>query len=160
MFLAPILVSFASLGAVANEPGDRTKVCEGALVNAKLRVARATNDLQAIAKMYKEGLGLSVLCEFADHCGFDGIMLGAPGLQYHFEFTQQTGFVAPRSPSAESLLVFYLPDLQEWERVKGQMIRAGFRSVTPHNPYWEENGITFEDPEGYRVVLCRNCWGE
>jgi hypothetical protein len=25
--------------------------------------------------------------------------------------------------------------------------------VVPENPYWEERGITIEDPDGWRVVL-------
>jgi hypothetical protein len=25
--------------------------------------------------------------------------------------------------------------------------------VKPKNPYWEKNGITFEDPDGFRVVI-------
>jgi prolyl oligopeptidase len=30
---------------------------------------------------------------------------------------------------------------------------AGFRQVASFNPYWEVRGCTFEDPDGYRVVV-------
>lgn len=41
-----------------------------------LRVARATDDLEALLRFYRDGLGLTVLGSFADHAGFDGVMLG------------------------------------------------------------------------------------
>jgi hypothetical protein len=30
--------------------------------------------------------------------------------------------------------------------------------VRSYNPYWEEAGVTFEDPDGYRVVLQNAEW--
>ncbi len=33
------------------------------------------------------------------------------------------------------------------------MTERGYHTVRPANPYWEKNGATFEDPDGYRVVL-------
>ena len=27
--------------------------------------------------------------------------------------------------------------------------------ATPHNPWWAEHGVTFEDPDGYHLVLAR-----
>ena len=62
-----------------------------------LRVARPTNDLNALfrsstsaywitAASYCDGLGFSVVGEFRDHEGLDGVMLGQPGEPYHLEF--------------------------------------------------------------------------
>jgi hypothetical protein len=31
--------------------------------------------------------------------------------------------------------------------------RHGYEPVEPENPYWAEKGLTFEDPDGWRVVL-------
>jgi hypothetical protein len=31
--------------------------------------------------------------------------------------------------------------------------RHGHKPVEPENPYWLEKGLTFEDPDGWRVVL-------
>ena len=129
-------------------------------MKAKLRIARATNDLARVSKMYTAGLDLSLLASFKDHSGFDGIVLGADGLDYHFEFTSERGQLAPASNSPEQLIVFYLPDLETTQNWKSQMVAAGFTVVKSHNPYWDQYGCTFEDFEGYRVVLCHRKWPE
>lgn len=125
---------------------------------AKLRVARATNQLKLISEMYRTGLDLFVLGSFKDHAGFDGVILGKENSPYHFEFTQQAGFHAPHSHSAESLIVFYIPDAIEWENQKNKMLQAGFKQIVSHNPYWDQNGCTLIDPEDYRIVLCKIPW--
>lgn len=124
----------------------------------KMRIARATNDLLSISKMYCDGLGMEVLGSFENHSGFDGMMIGNKSSSYHLEFTYQKGFEAPRSHSDESLLVFYLPDPSKFLQVETKMKEAGFKKVKSHNPYWDQNGCTFQDVEGYRVVLCRHDW--
>lgn len=48
-----------------------------------MRVARATDNLTAIGKMYAEGLGFEVLGTFEGQGGFDGILLGHENLPYH-----------------------------------------------------------------------------
>ena len=55
----------------------------------KLRVARPVSDLERSVSMYVEGLGLAVIGRFADHDGFDGVILARHGLDYHFEFTYE-----------------------------------------------------------------------
>lgn len=127
-------------------------------MNFKIRIARATNDLDRIVSMYKKGLGLSVLGSFENHSGFDGVMLGSSMADYHFEFTYEQGKTAPFSNSPENLIVIYVPNLQEIEIIKKQMISAGFKVVKAHNPYWDNNGFTFEDFEGFRLVLCSRVW--
>jgi hypothetical protein len=118
-----------------------------------MRVARPTDRLAAIAEMYVNGLGVTVLAQFTDHEGFDGVILGHPGQAHHIEFTSQPGHPAGSAPSKEHLLVFYVPDKSEWQQGCERMLAAGFRSVTSHNPYWDVHGKTFEDLDGYRVVL-------
>lgn len=118
-----------------------------------LRVARPTDDLEPLARMYAEGLGLSILGEFRDHEGFDGIILGRRDLGYQLEFTRQEGHPAGRAPTKDNLLVFYHPDRADWERACARMETAGFASVASWNPYWDDAGRTFEDPDGYRVVI-------
>jgi len=123
-----------------------------------LRVARPTDDLAAVTHFYREGLGLTVLGSFADHAGFDGIMLGLPDGPYHLEFTQQHDHVAGRAPTADNLLVFYLPDQATWQQVVDRMRAAGYTPVLSANPYWDVHGLTFADPDGYRVVLQQAPW--
>jgi catechol 2,3-dioxygenase-like lactoylglutathione lyase family enzyme len=125
---------------------------------ATLRVARPTNNLEALLPFYQQGLGLSVLLHFQDHNGFDGIMLGQPEAPYHFEFTRAHSHPAGRAPTPDHLLVFYLSDRTEWQAAVERMRSAGFDPVSSSNPYWDRNGLTFEDPDGYRVVLQNAAW--
>lgn len=123
-----------------------------------LRVARPTDDLDRLLPFYRDGLGLKVLYRFEDHDGFDGVMLGASGAPYHLEFTRSRERLAGRAPTAENLLVFYLPDAVVWRAAVDRMTSAGFAPVPPDNPYWDRQGVTFEDPDGYRVVLQNGAW--
>lgn len=125
----------------------------GDLRDAHLRVARATDDLAAIVSFYRDGLGFAVLGEFADHDGFDGVMLGSPEAPYHLEFTRKAGHRAGRAPTMDNLLVFYLSDSARWQAAQDRMQAAGFSPVASFNPYWDKQGATYEDPDGYRVVL-------
>jgi hypothetical protein len=123
-----------------------------------LRVARPTNQVETIADMYAKGLGFTVLSRFQDHDGFDGIVLGHPQQPYHLEFTTQRGHRVGKAPTKEHLLAFYIPDQDEWEKQCSQMLAAGFRNVPSNNPYWDRQGRTFEDIDGYRVVLQNAAW--
>ncbi len=127
-------------------------------MHAHLRIARPTDRLAEIVAMYCEGIGFEVLGDFADHEGFDGAMIGHPEAGYHLEFTHERGATAGGSPSAEHLLVFYEPDEAAWEAACQRMVKAGFAVVPAHNPYWDVRGRTFEDADGYRVVLQRSSW--
>lgn len=120
---------------------------------ATVRIARPTDGLDDLLPFYATGLGLSVLYRFEDHDGFDGIMLGKAGAPYHFEFTRARGHHVGRAPTKDHLMVFYIPDKKEWEMAVQRMRNAGFEPVTAFNPYWDRHGLTFEDPDGYRVVL-------
>lgn len=125
-----------------------------------LRIARPTNDLDGLMGFYCDGLGFEVLGRFSGHDGFDGAMLGRRNAPWHLEFTRADGHEAPRAPTEDHLLVFYLPDRAEWEAAVQNMRRAGYAPVAAFNPYWDRNGATFEDPDGYRVVLQNASWTE
>lgn len=123
-----------------------------------LRVARPTNDLQAVLRFYREGLGLEVVGQFTGHDGFDGVMLGRAGGPFHLEFTMHSGCQAPKAPTPENLLVFYVPDATHWRKAVARMEYLGYKATTSFNPYWDQRGKTFEDPDGYRVVLENADW--
>ena len=124
----------------------------------KLRVARPSDDIDALIPFYRDGLGFQILSRFEDHDGFDGVMLGREGAPYHFEFTMKRGHRAGRAPTQDNLLVFYLPDPVEWRSLIARMEAAGFDPVPAFNPYWDRSGLTFEDPDGYRVVIQQASW--
>ena len=123
-----------------------------------MRVVRPTDNLPAIVEMYVRGLGLTVVAQFTNHEGFDGAILGHPQQPYHFAFTSQRGHHVGTAPTQDHLLVFYIPTEAEWEESGKQMLAAGFRAVTSSNPYWDRKGRTFEDVDGYRVVLQNAAW--
>jgi catechol 2,3-dioxygenase-like lactoylglutathione lyase family enzyme len=139
-----------------SEPSSETS--KPALAGAHLRVARPSDDLDAIVRFYRDGLGFRVLFEFKDHEEFNGVMLGLPGASYHLEFTQKTGHRAGRAPTEDNLLVFYLRDSKEWQKAVEKLEMAGHRPVRAFNPYWDVKGKTFEDPDGYRIVLQNAHW--
>jgi catechol 2,3-dioxygenase-like lactoylglutathione lyase family enzyme len=123
-----------------------------------LRVARPSDDLEALLRFYQQGLGLELLYRFEDHAGFDGIILGGEGAPYHFEFTRAHRHSVGRAPTQDHLIVLYLPDAAEWAVAVQRMRDAGFDPVSSFNPYWDREGVTFEDPDGYRLVLQHAAW--
>ena len=123
-----------------------------------LRIARPVRDLERSAFLYQAGLGLQELGRFADHDGFDGVMLGPLGGCYHLELTMRRSHPVAPSPTPEDLLVFYLPSPGAWHARCANVAAVGFREVEPLNPYWKRAGRTFEDPDGYRIVVQRETW--
>ena len=51
--------------------------------------------------------------------------------------------------------MFYLGDE---ETVLAVSSRLAVDPVRAANPYWDEHGVTFEDPDGFRVVLVPERW--
>jgi catechol 2,3-dioxygenase-like lactoylglutathione lyase family enzyme len=128
------------------------------LAGATLRVARSTDRMEEVVAFYADGLGLQKLTAFEDHAGFDGVVLGAPHTPYHLEFTRERGRSSMAAPDPETLLVFYLPDAAEWQAAVDRLRALGVAPVAAHNPYWDAQGLTFEDPDGFRVVLQQAAW--
>jgi hypothetical protein len=128
-------------------------------MNAHLRIARPVSDLRRSVDMYKSGLDLEELGGFEDHEGFDGVMLGNRGAGFHFEFTFCRRHPVPPMPTAEDLVVFYVPEEKDWTKRCEALLDAGFTEVDPLNPYWKILGRTFQDHDGYKVVIQRARWG-
>jgi catechol 2,3-dioxygenase-like lactoylglutathione lyase family enzyme len=126
----------------------------------QLRIARPSRDLSAATEFYTRALGLEVLATFADHDGFDGVMLGHAGWPFHLELTHRRG--APITPLStdEDLLVFYLPDRAEWNAAVQRVRDSSAAEVESSNPYWAVRGVTFRDADGYRFVLENDGWPE
>jgi catechol 2,3-dioxygenase-like lactoylglutathione lyase family enzyme len=120
----------------------------------QLRVARHTERLDELVAFYRDGLGLREIGGFRDHAGYDGVFLEVPGTGAHLELTAGGTHGAP-APHPESLLVLYLGD-EAAVRAVAARLAAG--PVAPANPYWAEHGLTFADPDGFRVVLVPERW--
>lgn len=124
----------------------------------QLRIARPVSDPARSAELYARGLGLVLLGHFDDHEGFDGVMLGLPGGGWHFEFTRCRHHAVAPTPTAEDLAVLYLPNEARWRAACECALAAGFTAVSSFNPYWDQRGRSFQDPDGYRVVLQNAAW--
>ncbi|KAJ3577925.1 hypothetical protein NPX13_g2640 [Xylaria arbuscula] len=121
---------------------------------AHLRSARPTDSIQSLLPFYVDGLGFEVKLSFSGHEGFDGVLLASSASgSYHLEFTQHATHRAGRAPTPDNLLVFYIPEEALYRSAVARMRTAGFEPVESFNPYWDRCGTTFEDPDGYRVVL-------
>ena len=118
----------------------------------KFRVARHTNNLEPIIKFYCDLLGLEVLGEFTNHNKYDGVFIGKEGLNWHLEFT--TSEESPiHQADQDDLLVFYLDTEEEYILLKQRLNKNGLRAVESKNPYWKDNGTTYIDPDGFRIVI-------
>jgi hypothetical protein len=119
----------------------------------QLRIARPTDKFEEIIEFDETGLGLKRIGEFYNHDGFDGVMFGLPSLPYHLEFTHHIDGSPCPAPTKDNLLVFYIPDGEAIERIVDRLNKLGYTEVEPENPYWAHKGYTFEDPDGWRIVL-------
>jgi len=118
----------------------------------KFRAARHTTDLNRIIDFYGRILGLKVLAQFKAHNNYDGVFLGPPGADWHLEFTV-SDITPVHLPDDDDLLVFYAETITEFNSIKEKFIAENIKPSAPKNPYWEKNGITFEDPDGFRIVI-------
>jgi catechol 2,3-dioxygenase-like lactoylglutathione lyase family enzyme len=119
----------------------------------KFRVARPTDDLRALHRFYVDGLGLVDRGSFAGHDGYDGQLVGTHDESYEIEFTRHADGSPCPPPSRDNLLVFYFRDRAEVDAIAERLRAQGVEPVEPANPYWIGRGLTFADPDGWRVVL-------
>ena len=124
----------------------------------QIRIARPTDRFDAVVAFYRDALGLDVLRLWldgpdGDHAGYDGVIFGIPDTTYHLEFTHHRDGSPGPAPSKDNLLVFYLPGDADARAVRDRIERHGHRPVQSENPWWDNGGVTYEDPDGWRVVI-------
>jgi catechol 2,3-dioxygenase-like lactoylglutathione lyase family enzyme len=124
-----------------------------------LRLARPSRDLEKAEQFWVAGLGLEVLYRKArdSEGGHALLMVGWPEAAWHLELVGDPTGETTAAPTEEDLLVLYLGGPIE-EDVINRLEGAGGRRVPARNPYWDRWGITFEDPDGYRLVLSSRNW--
>ena len=57
--------------------------------NTHVRIARPTDNMDAVVRFYRDGLGFEVTGSFQNHDSFDGVILAHPGAAYQLEFTHK-----------------------------------------------------------------------
>jgi catechol 2,3-dioxygenase-like lactoylglutathione lyase family enzyme len=118
----------------------------------KFRVARHTTNLTPIIDFYRDVLGLTLLGEFEDHAGYNGVFLGITGADWHLEFTVSAD--APyHQADDDDFLVFYQQSETEYQALKQKFEEREIKPVRAKNPYWNTNGTIYKDPDGYGVII-------
>lgn len=119
----------------------------------QMRIARPTDKFEQVIDFYESGLGLQRVGEFLNHEGYDGVMFGLPDMNYHLEFTRHISGTPCPAPTKDNLFVFYLPNWETVTQVANRLQNRGYPAMTAENPYWGDDSITIEDPDGWRIVL-------
>jgi len=118
------------------------------------RVARHTNNLEAIKAFYITILGFQELGSFVNHEEYDGIFIGQPNENWHLEFTQSNE-IALHTFDEDDILVFYPTSEIEYDAIVNRIKAHKLTFIKAKNPYWNTNGKMLLDPDGYRVVLSK-----
>jgi len=106
-----------------------------------------------MTRFYQEGLGFEITDRFVDHDGYSGVIL-AIGDGVELELTRHDSGRVGAAPDGDDLLVLYLPSASAVGLARNRLESLGYASVAPLNPYWRGRAVTFEDPDGWRVVFC------
>jgi hypothetical protein len=68
------------------------------------------------------------------------------------EFTT-TGESVDHQFDEDDLLVFYPESEADFNEIIVRIEKNNIKKIAAKNPYWQENGITIKDPDGYRIVI-------
>ena len=117
-----------------------------------LRVARHTNNLKKIENFYLNILGFERMGGFQNHNNYDGVFIGKTGLDWHFEFTQSET-KADHKFDEDDIIVLYPDTIRKYNMLLESLLENDIPGITAINPYWNENGQMFQDPDGYRIVV-------
>jgi catechol 2,3-dioxygenase-like lactoylglutathione lyase family enzyme len=117
-----------------------------------LRVARHTNNLEKIEAFYVNILGFERLGGFQNHNNYDGVFIGKSDLDWHFEFTESND-KANHLFDEDDIIVLYPSTILEHNNLLNRVSNNNISIITSKNPYWNENGKMFLDPDGYRIVI-------
>ncbi len=118
----------------------------------KLRVARHTKNIKSLTEFYTLIPGMTILGSFTGHDGYDGIFIGLPAENWHLEFTESRN--APdHAPGEDDLLVFYAETAEAYSSTLRIFEQMNIPEKVPVNPYWTVHGKTYEDPDGFRIVI-------
>lgn len=118
----------------------------------KLRVARHTNDLEKIKAFYVGILEFEVLGSFENHDDYDGVFIGKPNLDWHLEFTKSNS-EAIHFSDEDDILVLYPEAISEYNHLINNLTENNIVAIASKNPYWNENGKMFLDPDGFRIII-------
>ena len=118
----------------------------------QFRVARHTNQINEIRDFYIKVLSFEILGKFKNHNGYDDIFIGKSDLSQHLEFTT-THENIDHHFDEDNCLVFYPTTQQEYDEIVERLELHQIKQIKSKNPYWNNNGISFLDPDGFVVLV-------
>ncbi|QES93689.1 VOC family protein [Empedobacter brevis] len=118
----------------------------------QFRSARHTNRIKEIETFYTKILNLDILGDFKNHNGYDGLFIGKANTDWHLEFTTSSDHVNHQFDE-DDCLVFYPETQNEYEAVIKNLEFYRIEPIQAKNPYWNINGISFLDPDGFVVIV-------
>ncbi|WP_300564557.1 VOC family protein [Flavobacterium sp.] len=121
-----------------------------------LRVARHTNDLEKIKSFYIDILGFELIGSFENHNNYDGIFIGKPNLDWHFEFTKSNE-KANHISDEDDIIVLYPETISECNQLIDKLLNNNTSFIASKNPYWNDTEVSgakmFLDPDGFRIII-------
>jgi hypothetical protein len=118
----------------------------------KIRFARHTNNLTKLIEFYTKIVGLEITGQFNNHAGYNGVFLGKENFPWELEFTDSNSKTHHEFDD-DDILVFYPTSIEELVDINERFNTNRIAKVKPKNPYWQENGNMYLDPDGYRIVI-------
>lgn len=118
----------------------------------ELRVARHTNNINKILDFYTKIIGFDLLGEFKNHDNYDGIFLGKKNENWHLEFTTSIE-QANHYFDEDDCLIFYVNTKNEYDEIIHRIHQSNISIINSKNPYWNLNGVTIKDPDGFNVII-------
>ena len=116
------------------------------------RVARHTNNLEAVKNFYINVLKFDLLGGFENHDHYNGVFLGVPKTDWHLEFTSSNE-KAVHQFDEDEIFVLYPETQNEYDLLITNVTNTKIPFIIPKNPYWIQNGKMIVDPDGYRIVI-------
>lgn len=118
----------------------------------QFRYARHTIDLEKLANFYTSVLNFEVLGKFEDHAGYAGVFLGIKDENWHLEFTQNGDDVQSKR-GEDDALVFYPKTKRSYDEILKKVKQLNLPLLETKNPYWNDHGICFLDPDCFRIII-------
>ena len=118
----------------------------------EFRYARHTNNIKVLVDFYTGILNFEELFAFNNHNGYSGAFVGKPSHDWHLEFTQ-SDTPSQHSFDEDDVLVFYPKTEIEYIDIVRNIESNKIAKIKAKNPFWNENGITIEDPDGFKVII-------
>jgi catechol 2,3-dioxygenase-like lactoylglutathione lyase family enzyme len=117
-----------------------------------LRFARHTNNLEKTEDFYVNILGFERMGDFQNHNNYNGVFIGKPDLDWHFEFTTSNDKTNHHFDE-DDVVVLYPATILEYNNLLDSISKSNISIIAAKNPYWNENGKMILDPDGFRIVI-------